>query len=81
MMRERDLHGAELPLFGWPAAFVEEMLMHLGGISKESGLAYRLHPSPGGISRASRRAATAPMFSSSANDDWVGFIGANELFA
>jgi hypothetical protein len=40
-----------------------------------------VRPFPGGISRASSRAATALMFSSLANDDLVGFIGANELFA
>ena len=40
-----------------------------------------VRPSPGGISRASSRTATALMFSSSATDDWVRFIGANELFA
>jgi hypothetical protein len=40
-----------------------------------------VRPSPSDISRAPSRAATALMFSSSANDDWVRFIGANKLFA
>jgi hypothetical protein len=71
-----DLEGnsAELPSFGWRAALAEEMLVHFSGIAF-------LRPFPGGISRASSRAATALMFSSLANDDLVGFIGANELFA
>jgi hypothetical protein len=36
---------------------------------------------PSDISRAPSKAATALIFSSSANDDWVRFIGADKLFA
>ena len=40
-----------------------------------------VRPSPGGIARASARAVTALIFNSLATDDWVRFIGTNELFA
>jgi hypothetical protein len=42
MMREPDLEGAELPLFGWRVALAEEMLVHFSGISKDPCLAHRL---------------------------------------
>jgi hypothetical protein len=58
------------------------MLVNFNGISKDHALFIAsARPSPGSISRASSRAATALMFSSSAIDDWVCFIEANEVFA
>ena len=85
MMRERRIWkrvAAERPSFGWRAALGAEMLVNFNGISKDHCLFIAsARPSPGSISRASSSAATALMLSSSATDDWVCFIGANELFA
>jgi hypothetical protein len=78
-----DLEGsAERPSSGRRAALAEELLVNFNGISKNHCLVHRRRaPISRGISRASSRAATALMFSSSASDDWVLLIGANELFA
>src|SRR5258707_13727545 len=85
MMRKRWIWegvAAERPSFGRRAALAAEMLVNYNGISKDHCLVHRRRaPTPGGISRASSRAATALMFSSSATDDWVRFTGSNELFA
>jgi len=57
------------------------MLVNFNGISKDDRLVHRLRAPICRRHLASFiRAATALMFSSLANDDWVRFIGANELF-
>jgi hypothetical protein len=85
MIRKRWISkgvAAERPSFDRGAALGAEMLVNFNGISKIIALFIAsARPSPGSISRASSRAATALMFSSSATDDWVCFIEANELFA
>jgi hypothetical protein len=76
-----DLEGnsAELPSFGWGAALTEKCPCISTAFRRIAAFCIAfVRPFPGGISRASSRAATALMFSSLANDDLFGFIGANE---
>jgi hypothetical protein len=68
--------AAERPSFRGRAALSAEMLVNFNGIDP-----LRARASPGGISRALSRAATALMFSLSAYDDWVRVIRANGLIA
>lgn len=77
-----DLEDAELLLFSWRAALAQEMLVHFSRISKDLCLAHRLRaPICRWHCASFSQGGTALLFSSLASDDWVRFIGTNELFA